>query len=191
MGSLGDFGTVKPQREDTFGWFGHQVRVNPRLTDLVLMDFAEYAMSLDQDSPEVLAFMKNQMKLVVHPDDFEAFWRSALDNGQDSTDLMAVMKAIVETKAARPTPLPSDSSAGQARTVVTSPDVSSLPATAGYQETLEHTRAKLLEFRDGATREATASPLTEMDRRIIEAEAGRPDVALMVMEAARQRAAAN
>ena len=101
------------------------------------------------------------------------------------------MKAVVETKAQRPTLLPADSSAGQARTVTTSPDVSSLPATAGYQETLEHTRAKLLEFRDGARAEMATSPLTEMDRRIIEAEAGRPDVALMVMEAARQRALAN
>lgn len=164
MGSLGDFGTIKPKVEDTFGWFGQEIRVNPRLTDLMLMDFAEYATTLDEDSPEVMQFMKRQMKLVVHTDDFEAFWQGALDNGQDSTDMMAVMKAVVETKAQRPTLLPAGSSAGQARTVVTSPDVSSLPATA-------------------------VSPLTAMDRRQIELMPGRPDLALVVMESARQRAA--
>lgn len=164
MGSLGDFGTIKPKVADTFGWFGQEIRVNPRLTDLVLMDFAEYASSLDEDSPEVMQFMKKQMKLVIAPEDFAAFWQGALDNGQDSGDLMTVMKAVIETKANRPTLLPAGSSAGQPRTVVTSPDVSSLPGTA-------------------------ASPLTAMDHRAIESMTGRPELMLVVDEAARQRAA--
>jgi hypothetical protein len=166
MGSLGDFGTIKPKAADTFGWFGTEIRVNSKLTDLVLMDFAEYAQGLDENSPEVMRFMKDQMRLVIDPDDFDAFWQGALDNGQDSNDLMTVMKAVIETKANRPTLLPADSSAGQPRTVVTSPDVSSLPDTE-------------------------VSPLTAMDRRAIESlPPGRPDLALVVMEAAKQRSLA-
>lgn len=165
MASLGNFGTPKAAVADTFGWFGAEIRVNPRLTDLVLMDFAEYAQSIDENSPEVMQFMKRQMKLVVHADDFEAFWQGALDNGQTSEDLMVVMKAVIETKANRPTLLPAGSSAGQQRTVVTSPDVSSLPDTA-------------------------ASPLTAMDQRAIESMTGRPELMLVVDEAAKQRAMA-
>jgi hypothetical protein len=162
MASIGDFGTYRPLVRDTFGWFGTEIGINPSLTDLVLMDFAEYAQSLDENSPEAMTFMKRQMKLVVAPEDFDAFWQGALDNGQDSTDLMAVMKAVVETKAKRPTVQPSGSSDGQARAVATSPDVSSSPATA-------------------------VSPLTEMDRRAIENESGRPDVAMTIWEAAKHR----
>lgn len=164
MASLGDLGVVKPKEVDSFGWFGTEIRVHPSLTDIVLMDFAEKAQAIDENSPEVMGFIKMQMRVVIAPEDFDAFWQAALDNGQDSGDLMRVMKTIVETKAERPTQLPSDSSAGHARTVTTSPDVSSWPATEGSQ-------------------------LTAMDRRAIEAMPGRPDLALVVMEAAKQRAA--
>jgi hypothetical protein len=193
MASLGDLGVVKPKVSDSFGWFGAEVRVHPFLTDIVLMDFAEEAQHIDENSPEVMGFIKKQMRLVIEPDDFDVFWKAALENGQDSADLMAVMKTIVETKAQRPTLLPADSSAGQARIVTTSPDVSSLPATADsplaaadrdvFQETLVETRAKLLQFRDAAYPD-----LTPIERRVIEAEAGRPDVVQMVLETARQRA---
>lgn len=194
MGSLGDLGRVKVREETTFGWFGESIRTNPGLTDIVLMDFAEEAGGIDEDSPEVMTFIKRQMRLAIHPEDFDAFWSLALENGQDSEDLMRVMKTVVESAAKRPTPLPSDSSAGQARTVVTSPDVSSLPDTVDYsplavadrdafQETLEDTRAKLLQFRD-----ESRPWLTPADRRAIEANAGRPDVAAMIDQASRQRA---
>jgi hypothetical protein len=164
MANLGDLGRVKEKVSDSFGWFGTEVHVHPQLTDIVLMDFAEQAASIDEDSPEAMGFLKRQMRLVIDPADFEAFWQGALDNGQDSRDLMTVMKAIVENAAQRPTALPSDSSDGQPRTVVTSPDVSSLPDTV-------------------------VSPLAAADRRQIEAMAGRPELALVVAEAAKQRAA--
>jgi hypothetical protein len=193
MASLGDLGVVKPKVIDSFGWFGQEIRINPNLTDIVLMDFAEKAAAIDEDSPEVMGFVKMQMRLVVYTEDFDAFWSAALENGQDSTDLMAVMKTIVESTAKRPTQLPAGSSAGQPRTVVTSPDVSSLPDTEAsplaeadresYREqVLTETRAKLLQFRD------EARPwLTPADRRAIEAKAGRPDVQAMIDESARQR----
>jgi hypothetical protein len=164
MASLGELGVVKPKVVDSFGWFGQEIRISPNLTDIVLMDFAEKASRIDEDSPEVMGFVKMQMRLVIHTEDFDAFWSTAIENGQDSTDLMAVMKTIVESKAQRPTLLPADSSAGQPRTVVTSPDVSSLPDTA-------------------------ASPLTAMDRRVIEGMAGRPELMLVADRAARERAA--
>ena len=192
MGSLGDLGQKKVREETSFGWFGETIRANSNLTDVVLMDFAEEAANIDENSPQAMTFIKRQMRLAINSEDFDRFWSLALENGQDTTDLMRVMKAIVESVAQRPTVLPSDSSVGQPRTVVTSPDVSSLPDTAAsplaeadrdvYQETLTETRAKLLQFRD------EARPwLTPADRRAIEATAGRPDNAQMIDEAARQR----
>jgi hypothetical protein len=103
MGSLGDFGTIKPKVVDTFGWFGTEVRVNPALSDLVLMDFADEAKDLDENSPEALGFVKRQMRLVIDPQDFDAFWSAAIANRQDSVDLMTVMKRIIESTAKRPT----------------------------------------------------------------------------------------
>lgn len=192
MGDLGNIGRKKVREETSFGWFGDRIRANPNLTDVVLLDFAEEAANIDENSPQAMTLIKRQMRLAIHKADFDRFWELALENGQDTYDLMDVMKRIVESVAQRPTVLPSDSSAGQPRTVVTSPDVSSLPATAAsplaeadrdvYQETLTETRAKLLQFRD------EARPwLTPADRRAIEATAGRPDNAQMIDEAARQR----
>jgi hypothetical protein len=164
MGDLGNLGQRKVREETSFGWFGVRIRTNPKLTDLVLMDFAEGAANIDEDSPEAMTFVKRQMQLAIHPEDFDAFWLLALENGQETIDLMGVMKRIVENATKRPTSLPSDSSAGQPRTVVTSPDVSSLPATGD-------------------------SPLTAMDRQAIETLPGRPELALVIDRAARERAA--
>lgn len=163
MADLGNLGTPRILEETTFGWFGETMRANPRLTDLVLMDFAEEASKIDEDSPEAMTFIKRQMRLAIHPADFDAFWSLAIENGQGTLDLMAVMKAIIENSSRRPTVLPSGSSAGQPRTVVTSPDVSSLPATAG-------------------------SPLKAADLAAIEERTGRPDLQGVVMEFAKQRA---
>jgi hypothetical protein len=186
MGSLGDLGQVRVREETSFGWFGETIRTNPNLTDVVLMDFAEEAANIDENSPQAMTFIKRQMRLAINSDDFDRFWSLALENGQDTNDLMRVMKAIVESVAQRPTVLPSDSSAGQPRTVVTSPDVSSLPATAASPlaeaDRSAPQEATLLQLRD-----ESRPWLTPADRRAIEATAGRPDNAQMIDEAARQR----
>jgi hypothetical protein len=165
MANLGNLGVPKSVEVDSFGWFGAEIRVHPRLTDLALMDFIGEAAKMEEDDPRVTGFIKEQARLVIHPDDFDAFWQGALDNGQSSIDLLTVMKTIVESQSARPTRLPAGSWAGQPQTVVTSPDVSSLPDTA-------------------------ASPLMAMDRRAIEGMAGRPELMLVADRAARERAAA-
>ena len=163
MANLGNLGTKKVLETTTFGWFGAELRTNPHLTDLVLMDFAEDAAAIDENSPEALTFVKRQMRLVIHYEDFESFWSLAIENSQDTMDLMTVMKAIVESAAKRPTVLPSGSSDGQVLTVVTSPDVSS--------------------WRDTAV-----SPLSVADRETVAAMSGRPDLQSVVVEFARQRA---
>jgi len=165
MANIGNLGVPKPVEVDSFGWFGAEIRVHPRLTDLALMDFIGEAAKMEEDDPRVTGFIKEQARLVIHPDDFDAFWRGALDNGQSSIDLLTVMKTIVESQSARPTRLPSGSSAGQQRTVVTSPVDSYSPATEG-------------------------SPLTAMDQKAIANMGGRPELMLVVDEAARQRAMA-
>ncbi len=162
MANIGNLGVPKPAEPDTFGWFGTEIRVHPRLTDLLLMDFMEEAAGMEEDDPRVMGFVKAQTRLVIHPDDFDVFWRGALDNGQSSIDLLTVMKTIVESQSQRPTLLPAGSSAGQPRTVTTSPVDSYSPATGD-------------------------SPLTAMDRQAIESMPGRPDLGAVVDEVARQR----
>lgn len=164
MGSLGDFGQAKPQVADTFGWFGETIHVSPNLTDLVLMDFAEQAKGLDENDPRAMSFLKDQMRVVIAPDDFDSFWSTAVRNRQDSKDLMAVFKRIIESISERPTVLPSVSSVGQHQGVITYLDASSLLGTP-------------------------VSPLGAADRRTIEGMTGRPDLALVVDKAARERAA--
>jgi hypothetical protein len=112
VASLGSFGKRKDRSERTFGFFDLTVRVNPTFGQLDLVDFMESARAVEQDDPSAMALVKDVLRAAVHPDDFDAFWRVAKTEQQDVEDLMAVLHAIVEALAERPTSQPSDSSAG-------------------------------------------------------------------------------
>lgn|SRR5690242_14130582 len=126
MASLGRFGVQREAVEDTFDWFEHTLRVNPSLSELELADFLEIASAVDENNiAQAMALLKDTFRLVVHPDDFEAFWTTAKRERQGAQDLMAVFHAVIESVADRPTDRPSDSSDGPQLTSVTSVDDSS------------------------------------------------------------------
>jgi hypothetical protein len=123
---LGDLGAAKGALEpDTFTWFGVDVRTNPDITDLVLADFLEVAAAVDVDDPSsaaaAMAVVKGFLRSLVHPDDFAAFWATALRERQSLTDVLSVGRAIIEAVTSRPTVRPSVSTDGPSTTPTSSP----------------------------------------------------------------------
>ena len=128
---LGELGKTKAPREDTFGWFGETIRVGDGGSDLKLLDFLEHADDVsDNDQREQLRLIKDFLHSLVHEDDFDTFWRLALDNNQGLEDLMQVLIAITEGTTNRPTRRRSGSSAGRRATGAKSRPSSSLPNTS-------------------------------------------------------------
>jgi hypothetical protein len=154
-GSLGSFGTPREAYDETFDYFGKEVRVHPDLSDLALLEFAELGAGLsDASGRDAIAAVWAMLRNLVHPDDFDMFWAAARANRQTLEDLTDLCEALVEAVAERPTKRPSDSSDGQRSTGASSGDVYSLPA------------------------------VQRLERQ------GRPDLALMVVEAVEHRASA-
>lgn len=121
MANLGSLGTERPQAEpNEFGWFTTTIRTNPGITDLVLADFMETATAIDMDNAEQaaasLGLIKQFLRDMIHPDDFDRFWFTAKQHGQGIEDLLGVAKAIIAEASSRPTMLPSVSTDGQPRT---------------------------------------------------------------------------
>lgn len=129
MGSVGTFGTERPQAEDlTFGYFGAEYRVHPDAGELALVDFLDLAAAIEiaadgTPTPEQLGEGARQVKAIVdalrelvHPDDFAAFWKAAKAHRQTIEDLTEVAMGLAAAAADRPTERPSDSSDGPQRT---------------------------------------------------------------------------
>lgn len=125
MGSLGQFGETRDGLVDTFGYFGHEVRVNPDLSELDIIDFMETALSVDNQDPKAILILKKFLRELIHPDDFDVFWDAARANRQRVEDVQAVTKAIIEAVTGRPTGQPSDSSRGPSNMLTTSKGTSS------------------------------------------------------------------
>jgi hypothetical protein len=132
LGDLG--GEPRADLDVTFGYFGHTVRVNPHLSDLVMLDFMTKAADLDEDSTEAMGAMTALLRGVVHADDWETFWAAAIGARQGIDDLMRVCMGVIEAVADRPTVPPSDSSGGPPSTDTRSAAVSS---SAAIQRQLE------------------------------------------------------
>ena len=118
MGKLGDFGTQRDKVEDTFGYFGETVRVHPDLTDLALLEIGRTATSMGPDTTggEAIGFVFDLVRSLVHPDDFDTFWKLAKSNRQTVEDLTNLSMGLIEAVTERPTEQPSSSSAGPAST---------------------------------------------------------------------------
>lgn len=114
---LGDFGTPRAARDDTFGWMGEVFRVHPEFTDLNLVRFIERAVDIDEeDEAEAMKLVRSQFGGIVHPDDYIAFLDVSIANRQTATDLLGLMKGLNEAYAGRPTKRPSDSRSGRRKT---------------------------------------------------------------------------
>jgi len=123
MGSLGSLGT---KHEDvdvellTFDYFGTELRVDPNLTEVDLLDFLEGAEDLDTRDAGALKVLKDLCRSAIHPEDFDRFWALAREHRQGIEDRMAVALACVEAAAARPTQPSSVSSGGPSATATRS-----------------------------------------------------------------------
>lgn len=127
MGHLGDFGTEHEQVEDTFGYFGVTLRVNPNLTDLEALEAFRLVEAAD-DNASVLIALRTVLGALIHTDDVDECWRLARANRQQTEDIALLATKLLEVVTDRPTSLPSVSSVGQPTTDMSSTDDSSSKA---------------------------------------------------------------
>lgn len=112
---IGDFGTEPDpvSEEHTFGWFGTDIRVNADgATDLAFVDFIEKAMEIDEEDPQSAMVVKSYMRQMVHPDDFDEFWRLAREHQQTTEGMMTLAAEVVAAVVGRPSKPSSDSPDG-------------------------------------------------------------------------------
>lgn len=125
MASLGSYGEAPAEVEtDTFTYFGVDLRINPEVGELAYVDFMEANGKLDWNDPSAMVAMKDFLRVVVHPEDFEQFWSLAKVNRQGIWDLAPMAMELIEASAGRPTGRSSDSSTGPSETGENSTDAS-------------------------------------------------------------------
>ncbi|MCA1570791.1 MAG: hypothetical protein LC798_10840 [Chloroflexi bacterium] len=128
MASLGRVGTDRPAPTDddvdTLEYFDVTVRTNPAHSDLDLIDFMESAGNIDTANPRhniaAVAAVKRLLRSLIHPDDFDLFWQTAREHGQQLEDLMGDVWALIEAITDRPTGQRSASTGGPLPTPETS-----------------------------------------------------------------------
>lgn len=126
--NLGDLGVARPAEEDSFTWFGQEIRVHPEFGELVFTEWAVIYGELEADEGvKALTASKVLMTKLVHPDDFDDFWAQALKNRLNSADLAGLVQKVIEAQTDRPTRQSSDSSAGPVAIVENSKVVSFAP----------------------------------------------------------------
>jgi hypothetical protein len=123
LGDLG--GEVREGCSYPFTWLGREWHTHPDLSMLAEVDLVEKALELDEGDPRQMTFIKDQMRLVVHEDDFDQFWEVARKSGQEIDDFQQLTGAIFAGIAGRPTGRPDDSSPGPQTTGPKSADDSS------------------------------------------------------------------
>jgi hypothetical protein len=147
---------------DTFDWHGLEVRLNPEFSELDLVDFMEEASQVDEKDPRSIGIVKKILQAQVHPDDFQAFWdhtKKVIRPGKQLEALMLASNQLISGATGRPTERPSDSSSGPVATVTSLRGDSSSPE----------------------------SPLSGMDRRVMDRYQGRADIQELILRNAERR----
>jgi hypothetical protein len=151
---------------DTFGWYGEDIRTNPDFTPLDLIDLAEELEATQKDATSLQAqlalpgMIKRQLRMIIHPGDFDKFWSIAKEKRIGPETLMVVMEKVIEYITGRPTQQQSDSGNGLRNTTTSSE----------------------------STRNAPVSPLSALEERVAEREmSGRPDLRLALVNIAEHR----
>lgn len=112
----------------SFTYFGSRFRVNPDLTELMVVDLLEQAEVVgDAEDPRALTAAKGYVRGHLHPEDFDAFWTLVLAKRQGLMQVMRVCHRLLEQITERPTSAPSASSAGRRDTKESSPAGASAP----------------------------------------------------------------
>lgn len=143
--SIGDLGVLRAPVDLEFRYFGAVIRVHPAASDTVELEFLDAGKDIDvealqdQDldtlddeqrwatvaamSKAVRAgylLVKGSLRQVIHPDDWDTYWRLAREHGQRINDLMTDLKritaAVVEADTGFPTTPPSASADGRRNT---------------------------------------------------------------------------
>lgn len=158
--NIGTLGQKREALDLEFTYFGGEtIRVHPHATDGVELEFLEAGRDIDVDElaeidlSKVDAMDEEQQREIfaklskaanagykavltalhrlIHPDDFERYWRLGMDNGQQIRDRMAdirsITTAVIEATTDFPTGPPSDSASGPAATSAPSEAVSPSP----------------------------------------------------------------
>jgi hypothetical protein len=118
VASLGSFGRKHDKVELDFDYFGETIRVNPSCSQAALLEFMADAGSVDQaDEVRSAQLIMRTMREVVHPDDFDLFWKLAKAERQDPvTEILPIAQAVIEAVTGFPTGQPSASGSGPATT---------------------------------------------------------------------------
>lgn len=114
----------------SFTYFGKRFRVNPNLTETMVVDLLEAGEEIGVEDPRQLLAAKDYVRDHIHPDDFDEFWQVAIDNRQGVQAVIKVCWRLLEQVTDRPTTPPSGSSDGRRDTPMNSPDGASAPAIA-------------------------------------------------------------
>lgn len=128
MASLGSFGVEHPPVEDSFSYFGDEIRVHPDLTDLRITAMFGVFNEASEDGGKIVTAIRLIGETLVHPDDVERFWLLSEQHRQTIEDLATLAGALLGALTGRPTKQPSDSSDGLSSTVASSTGDSSSPA---------------------------------------------------------------
>jgi hypothetical protein len=193
--NIGKLGRQRDPLDLEFTYFGSTIRVHPQATDAVELEFLQAGRDIDMEALEgvdlskvdavdpeklqravramgqaVAAGMRaldTALRQLVHPDDFERYWRVGMANGQQITDRMADVKAITEAVVVATTDFPTGLQSGSPAGPATTPPGS-----------------------EGASPSAAARPATDLEKALA-LERGRPDIQefyLMLAEEREQRA---
>lgn len=178
--NIGSLGRKREPLDLEFDYFGTTVRMHPYATDAVEVEFIEAAMDVDLDElvnmdlakfdampaeAQVKALhdltaaqrkgflaMMRSLRYLIHPDDFDAYWKIGNDNGQQVRDRMldikALTEAVIEATTDFPTQPPSLSQAGRGTTAPSSEVVSPSPEVSDFERAmaLERGRPDIQEF---------------------------------------------
>jgi hypothetical protein len=140
LGSFGDGGPQPAEQEATYGvvtYFGKPLRVvtDPLSLELTLEEFLDFASTLDgTEDPRAVGAVRAFLRCIIHPDDFQSYWRLVRERRQDIEKQMAFGKYVIELVTGRPTGLPSDSSDGRQTTTANSEDDLSLRVQRRLEE---------------------------------------------------------
>lgn len=121
----------------TFTYFGKQFRVNPDLTETMLVDLLEDAEEIGSEGPMQLVAAKDYVRNHLHAEDFEEFWETVVANRQGINQVIKLCWRLLELVTDRPTSPPSDSSGGRQDTPTSLPAGASEPATGNARDIAE------------------------------------------------------
>lgn len=179
--SIGSLGRQRDPLDLEFDYFGSTLRVHPHATDGVELEFLEAGRDIDtsafdgvdlaqvdsltpadqaklvramgQATAAAYSTVLNALRRLIHPDDWDTYWRLGMEHGQQIRDRMADIKvittAVVEETTDFPTGRPAASPTGPGGTPAASTGGSRSAAPASELEmalAMERGRPDLQEF---------------------------------------------